>query len=200
MGSKDLAPKINIPKVSMPQIDWKKLQSFDWRTLKKYSSSQASEDLNKFLEKMPGNVGQTMLIMAGAAWAFAGGVGLYTTVQIQKLTELRAELEQAEALQPIVPTITDVAIPAGEVKTFEESVKDIYRGIEIRAQGSTVVLTATSTSDFGQWREAIGHVQNGGSGWRVNIDKLCVGRECTGGKPLAAALKINKVSVTNPNS
>ena len=183
----------------MPDVDLKKLQSFNWRSLKKFTSPQASDDLNKFLEKLPANVGQTMLIVAAVAWATAGAVGLYTTIQIQKLTELRAELEEAEALQPIVPTITDVAIPPAEVKKFEDSVKEIYRGIDIRANGSTVVLTAQSTSDFGQWREAIGHVQNGGSGWRVNIDKLCVGRECQQ-HPLAAALKINKVSVTNPNS
>ena len=186
--------------MSLPAIDWKKLQSCDWRSLKKYASPQASDDLNKFLEKMPANVGQTMLMIAAVAWSTAGAVGLYATVQIQQLTELRAELEEAEALQPIVPRISDVPIPGNEVTAFVEKIKDIYRGIDIRASGSTVVLTAKSTADFGQWREAVGHVQNGGSGWRVNVDKLCVGRECGNNTPLAAALKINKVSVTNPNS
>lgn len=184
----------------MPEIDWKKIQSFNWRSLKKYASPQAGEDLNKFLEKLPTNAGQTMLIIAASAWAAAGAAGLYATVQIQQLTEMRAELEEAQALQPIVPRISDIPIPAAEVTAFVEKVKDIYRGIEIRASGSTVVLTAKSTADFGQWREAVGHVQNGGSGWRVNVDKLCVGRECPNNMPLAAALKINKVSVTNPNS
>lgn len=176
------------------------MKSFDWRSLKKYTSPQASDDLNKFLEKMPTNVGQTMLIIAACAWGAAGAMGLYATVQIQQLTEMRAELEEAEALQPIVPRISDIPIPANEVTTFVEKIKDVYRGIDIRASGSTVILTAKSTGNFGQWREAIGHVQNGGSGWRVNVDKLCVGRECTNNMPLAAALKINKVSVTNPNS
>lgn len=195
-----MSSKFSAPKVSIPQVDWKKLKSFDWRSLKKYASPQASDDLNKFLEKMPTNAGKTMLIIAATAWAVAGVVGLYTTVQIQQLTELRAELEEAEALQPIVPRISDIPIPPNEVTAFVEKIKDIYQGIDIRASGSTVVLTAQSTGNFGQWREAIGHVQNGGSGWRVNIDKLCVGRECAGNMPLAAALKINKVSVTNPNT
>lgn len=195
-----MSSKFSAPKISMPDIDWKSLKSFDWRTLKKFASPQASEDLNKFLEKMPTNVGQTMLIIAASAWGVAGAAGLYATVQIQQLTELRAELEEAEALQPIVPRISDIPIPSNEVTAFVEKVKGIYRGIDIRASGSSVVLTAKSTADFGQWREAIGHVQNGGSGWRVNVDKLCVGRECGGSMPLAAALKINKVSVTNPNT
>lgn len=185
-------------KFQIPQIDFKKLQNFDWRSLKKYTDPQAAEDLNKFLEKMPVNAGNTMLMIAAVVWSVAGAAGLFATVKIQALTELRAELQEAEALQPIVPTISDTAINPSEVKTFADSVTDIYRGIEIKANGSSLVLSARSTGDFGQWREAIGHVQNGGSGWRVNIDRLCVGRECDR-HPLAAALKINKVSVNTPS-
>ena len=184
-------------KIEMPKIDAKKLKSFDWRSLKKYASPQASEDLNKFLEKMPVNVGQTMLVIAAVAWIAAGGIGLYVTVQLQKLTELKTELEEAEALQPRVPMISDVAINSKEVGQFVDSIKDIYTGIDIRSNGSTVTLTSKTTANFGQWREAIGHVQNGGSGWRVNVEKLCVGRECER-DALSASLKINKVSVQSP--
>lgn len=194
-----MADKPQIPKMNMPQFDFKKLQKFDWRSLKKYTSPQASEDLNKFLEQMPTNAGQTLLIIAAVAWGVAGMLGLFVTVQIQDLTEMRAELQEAEALQPIVPRISDVAISSGEVSQFVESVKNIYRGLDLRASGSAVSLQAKSTADFGQWREAVGHVQNGGSGWRVNVDHLCVGRECKP-NPLSATLKINKVSVQNPNS
>ena len=194
-----MADKPQIPKMNMPQFDFKKLQKFDWRSLKKYTSPQASEDLNKFLEQMPANAGQTLLIIAAVAWGVAGILGLYVTVQIQQLTEMRAELQEAEALQPVVPKISDVAISSGEVTKFVESVENIYGGLDLRASGSAVSLQAKSTGNFGQWREAIGHVQNGGSGWRVNVDHLCVGRECKP-NPLAATLKINKVSVQNPNT
>ena len=194
-----MATKPPLPKMDFLQLDWKKLQNVDWRSLKKYTSPQASEDLNKFLEKMPTNVGQTMLIIAAVAWATAGALGLYVTIQVQQLTEMRAELEEAQALKPSVPSISDVAINPAEVRNFSESVKNIYRGIEIKASGSAVALNAKATGDFGQWREAIGHVQNGGSGWRVNVDHLCVGRECKP-NPLSATLRINKVSVKNPNS
>ena len=175
----------------------KKLKGFDWRSLKKYASPQATEDFNTFLEKLPQNTNQTLLIIAGAVWGAAGMVGLYTTVQIQNLTELRAELQEAESLQPIVPQIRDVAINAKDIRSFVDANNEIYQGLDMKAQGATVNITGSSTAAFGQFREAIGHVQNGGSGWRVSIDRLCVGRECDR-NPLAASLKINKVSVETP--
>ena len=172
----------------------KKIQNFDWRSLKKFTNPSAAEDLNVFLEKLPQNTSQTMLIIAGVVWGAAGGAGLYTTVQMQKLTELRAELEEAEALQPKVPQIKDVAVSPNAVKNFVEKNAEIYRGLDIKSAGAAVEIKAQTTAAFGQFREAVGHVQNGGSGWRVSIERLCVGRECQQGK-LAARLKINKVSV-----
>lgn len=180
-------------------IDINALKRFDWRSLKKYASPKAAEDLNAFLEKLPQNTNQTLLIIAGIAWAAAGGMGLYTTVQIQKLTTLRAELQEASALQPVVPVIADVAVSAEDIKAFVDKTKEIYKGLSITSNGSTIVVTASSTASFGEFREAIGHVQNGGSGWRVNIERLCVGREC-GRDPLTVSLKINKVSVKQPQA
>lgn len=170
------------------------LKGFDWRSLQKLASPHAADDLNAFLEKLPQNTGQTMLIIAGVVWGFAGGVGLYTTVQLQKLTEIRIEFEEAEATKPEVPTIKDVAVRAQDVEKFANNIKDIYRGLQIEARGPSIVISAQSTGVFGQFREAVGHVQNGGKNWRVNIDKFCVGRECDK-YPLYAALKINTVSV-----
>lgn len=178
-------------------INLNDLKSFDWRSLKKYTSPQVSEDLNAFLEKLPQHSGQTMLIIAGVAWAAAGAIGLYTTVQMQQMTEFRAKLQEAQALQPIVPAIRDVPVNAKEVAEFVDKIKLIYTALSIKASGASILVTADSTASFGQFREAIGHIQNGGSGWRVSIDRLCVGRECER-VPLAAALKINKVSVNKP--
>ena len=171
-----------------------KLTKYDWRSLKKYASPQAAEDFNVFLEKMPQNAGNTMLIIAAIAWSAAGGTGLYTAVQLQQLTELRAELQGAQAVQPRVPQITDVAIDTKEIEFFVERTKDTYKGLSIKSNGASIEVAATATSAFGQFREAVGHVQNGGSGWRVNIETLCIGRECPT-SPLRAVLKINKVSV-----
>lgn len=189
-------PDIKMPDFKVPDLSKSldSLKSFDWRGLQKFANPKAAEDLNHFLEKMPANVGNSVLIAAGVAWGIAGVMGLFTTVQMQKLTTLRADLAKAEALQPIVPKIKDVAVEAAEVKAFEEKMKASYPGLDIRSNGPVIAITAANTAQFGEFREAVGHVQNGGSGWRVNIDRLCVGREC-GQHGLAASLKINKVSV-----
>ena len=170
------------------------LKSFDWRKLQRYFSPQASSDLNTFLEHLPQTAGQTILIAAGIAWASGAAAGLFATIQSKELVTMRAELAETKALQPAVPRIRDVPVAATEVQEFAKVLSATYPGLVIKQQGPAIFITAASTSSFGQFREAVGHVQNGGSGWRVNVEKLCVGRECTKDK-LAVLLKINKVSV-----
>ena len=105
-------------------LDLKSLKSFDWRSLKKYASPKASEDLNNFLDKIPQNTNQTMLIIMGVVWGLAGATGLYTTVQLQNLTELRAELAEAKSLKPIVPKIVDKAVNPKQVSEFIEDMRE----------------------------------------------------------------------------
>lgn len=171
-----------------------KLKNINWRSLQKYTKPQAADDLNVFLEKLPQHAGQTMLVMAGVAWGLAGVVGLFTAVQMQKMTELRIELEEGQALKPIIPAIVNQAVSPDDIRQFVAKIGKIYTGLDIRASGSTISLTARSTGAFGQFREAIGHVQSGGNGWRVSVDRLCVGRECER-EPLSAFLRVNTVSV-----
>lgn len=173
-------------------------KSINWNALfKKLTSSQSSKDLNEFLEKMPHTAGHTVLIAAGIAWAAAAAIGLFTTVQIQGLTQQRADLKAAEALKPIVPTIRDVPVNQADVKLFADDLTKIYPDLVIKNAGASIQVAARTTANFGQFREAVSHVQNGGSGWRVSVDRLCVGRECSGDK-LAVLLKINKVDVDKP--
>jgi len=177
-------------------VDFK---SLDFNKLKKLLDPKASADLNTFLERLPQNAGQTVLIAAAIAWGMAAALGLYTAVKVQQLTELRAELKETQALKPNVPTINNVPIDKASVDKFVADAKEIYRGLSITASGSTVIITATNTRNFTEFREALGHVQNGGQGWRVSLEKLCVGRECDKTHKLAASLKVNKVSVQPPS-
>lgn len=173
------------------------LKKFDMTMVKKMMDPKAAGDLNVFLERLPQNAGKTVLIAAGIAWAMAGALGLYASIQATALTELRAKLMEAEALTPIVPKIQDVPIDGEEVKAFVEKTKTAYPGLAFEVSGSSILITSSRTSDFSMFREAIGHMQNGGSGWRVSLDKLCVGRECDKNYKLAVSLKVNKVSVEN---
>ncbi|MBI1237692.1 MAG: hypothetical protein GC188_13525 [Alphaproteobacteria bacterium] len=173
-------------------------KSFDMGVLKKLADPKLAGDLNAFLEKMPERAGHTILIAAGIAWAVAAAASMFATIKVQQLTELRNSVKEAQALVPIVPKISDKPISPEEVKTFAEEAGKAYKDLNIVANGSSIIITAPSTSLYGQFREAVGHVQNGGSGWRVSLQKLCVGRECDKNAQLAASLTINKVSVENP--
>ncbi len=173
------------------------LKSFDWRSLQKYLNPSAANDLNDFLERLPQTAGQTVLIAAGVAWMAASGLGLYTAVNVKALIELRAELKETQALKPLVPTLRNVPVSKKAVSAFSVGLKKTYPNLAIKQQGPSIQITAKTTGMFGPWREAIGHVQNGGTGWRVSVDKLCVGRECKG-QALGVLLKINKVSVDIP--
>lgn len=172
-------------------------KSFDWRKLQRYLGPQATGELNAFIERLPQTAGQTILIAAGIAWASGAAVGLFATIKTQELVELRTKLSETKALQPAVPRIRDVPVAQAEVQDFAKVLASTYPGLTVKQQGPSIFITAPSTGSFGQFREAIGHVQNGGSGWRVNMEKLCVGRECAKDK-LAALLKINKVSIEKP--
>jgi len=138
------------------------------------------------------------LIAAGIAWAMAGALGLYTTIQTQQMTELRAKLKETQALKPSVPVVKDVPVDKAEVESFVKTLKATYTGLDIQQSDASITITSNTTASFGQFREAVGHVQNGGTGWRVTLDKLCVGRECDNNQKLGAVLKINKVSVESP--
>jgi hypothetical protein len=173
-------------------------KSINMGAVKRMMSSQGTHDLNLFLEKMPQLSGQTALIAAAVAWTCAATLGLFTTIQVQNMTKLRAELKEMKAVQPSVPVIKDVPVPQDEIKAFVASLTKIYPGLDIKQQGNSIQIGAKTTSMYGSFREAVGHVQNGGVGWRVAVDKICVGRECKG-NTLAILLKVNKVSVDKPN-
>lgn len=181
----------------MASFSLDQLKDFDWRSLKKLTSPQAAEDLNQFIEKLPQNTNNTLLIIAGVVWAAAGATGLFATIHMKTLTELRAELSEAKALIPAVPSLKNVPVNKKDVDAFVEKTAMVYPNLRIKSQGAAIEVMAESTAYFGQFRESIGHIQNGGSGWRVNIENICVGRECSK-KPLMANLKINKVSVNMP--
>lgn len=174
-------------------------KSFDIKKFEKFFSAKASDDLNRFLENLPNHAGKNVLIAAGVIWALTAALGLYASIQAQELTILRAELREVQALKPAVPTIKNIAIPKKEIEDFVKKAEKNYRGINISSKGSTIVITATSTANFVEFREAIGHVQNGGDGWRVTLEKLCVGRECDRNYKLAVSLKVSKVSVEKPS-
>ncbi len=175
-------------------------KSLNMGMLKKLTSPQSSKDLNAFLEKLPQNAGNTVLVAAGIVWGISAALGLVTMVKAQELTELRAELKETQALSPSVPKITEGSIPQKDIEAFVEKMKKTYKGLDVKKSSAGIQITSTTTSNFGQFREAVAHVSNGGANWRINLDQLCVGRECNQNDKLAVSLSIKQVSVENPNN
>lgn len=174
-------------------------KSFDFKKLEKYFGKHSADDFNRFLEKLPHHAGHNVLIAAGIVWALAAGIGLYASIQAQEMITVRAELKETRALKPAVPKIKNVAISKQEVEAFAKKAQESYRGLNIRTKGSTIIITSASTRNFTEFREAVGHIQNGGDGWRVTLEKLCVGRECDKSTKLAITLNVNRVSVEKPS-
>lgn len=154
---------------------------FDFRKLQKYTSPQAFNDLNDFLESMPMRAGQGMLIAAGIAWAVAGAAIFYAIIHAGQVAELRSELVKAEALVPQVPKIVRNSVPADQVSAFTQRVDKAYGNVKVSSIGNTIRVTSGNGRYFGAFREAVGHLFNGGNqreSWRIDVQSLCVGREC----------------------
>lgn len=158
---------------------------FDYRKLQKYASPQAFNDLNDFLESLPVRAGQGVLIAAGIAWAVAGFAIFYAIIQAQQVAELRTELLKAEALVPQVPKIVRESVPDQKIKAFAARVDKAYQNVKVVSSGNTIKVTSGNGRFFGAYREAIGHLFNGGDSrlgetWRIDVKSMCVGRECKG--------------------
>lgn len=173
------------------------VKKFDVRSLNKYFGPQASHDLNRFLEKMPANTGNASLIAGGIVWAAAAAFFLFALLQGQNLAKLRGELEASETLKPIVPVMTLAAVPETDIKGFIDRAKALYPGLIINASGNTVTLQSKDTSTYAQYREAMSFALNGGSGWKVSIKSMCVGRECPQ-NAIDVSLTIEKISIDKP--
>jgi hypothetical protein len=173
------------------------LKSSDLKAVGHYFSPRALNDLNKFLEHLPQNAGQSILIAAAVAWVFVAALGLFTTIKAQDLNNLRAQLQDAKALKPIVPTIKEVPVEAAVVTDFAKKLAALYKGLEIQAKGSMITINAAQTAYFGSFREAVIQTQNGGQGWKIGLKNMCVGRECKQ-KGLSITLKIDRISVDRP--
>lgn len=174
-------------------------KSFDWKSLQKYLNPDAANDFSKFMDTVPVHAGKGVLIAGAIAWACAAAIGFFTILQTKEVTELRASYESSVAVKPLVPVITIEPVASGDVKKIIEQFKKTYPTMNYTASANTITIKSKQTADFAQFRESIGHIVNGGKGWKVEIESLCVGRECKD-SGLGAKLKIQKLQIDKPIS
>lgn len=168
---------------------------FDLNSLNKYFTTQGMADINKLLEEMPLRAGYGVIIAGAVAWLFAGMAVFYATTIAQDVASIRAELVKSEALKPEVPQLVTTPVAVDEIKSFIEKVNPMYKDINISIKGNNLVMNANSGRYFGAFREAINHAYNGGQGWRLSLQSLCVGRECKDKGFLAGEFKVNRLKV-----
>ena len=63
------------------------MKGFDFKQMKRITDPQAVKDLDRFLDKLPSNVGYNALIAAGITWALAGGALLFASTESTKLPQ-----------------------------------------------------------------------------------------------------------------
>lgn len=172
--------------------------AFQLGQIQRFLSPNAYKDLDAFLEKLPSRAGHGLVIAGGIAWAVAGFAVLYAVMQANHVMGLRADILKAEALKPTVPIISRRPVEAAQVAQFTEKLNEFYPQLNLRAQGSAIDIRATRTDMYGAFREAVGHLFNGGQGWRVEVDSLCVGRECPFNTGVQGVFTINRMRVEKP--
>ncbi|MCB1538438.1 MAG: hypothetical protein H6865_04530 [Rhodospirillales bacterium] len=171
---------------------------FDKDTIKRYLSPNAYKDLDVFLEQLPMRAGQGIIIAGVAAWLAAGCCVVYVTMQASNILHLRADILKAESLTPTVPVITKVPVPGTEVEDFTKKLSDLYPQINFVGQANRIEMRSADTAKYGAFREAVGHAFNGGRGWRLQVESLCVGRECKNNLGLFGAFSVNRLRVDKP--
>lgn len=176
----------------------KNFGKIDWRTLQRYTNAQGVKDFDKFLDALPLNVGYNALIAAGIAWALAGASVLFTSMEVEKVSKLRAEILKVETLQPPIPVLKYTPVPKSNLDKLSKKIEETYKGVSVLVGGDGIVtLSAVDTDFWPQFLAAISTLQNGGKNWKVAMNSMCVGQECTGSK-LSAALKVETVRVDIP--
>lgn len=174
------------------------MSKFDFNAINakinKYLSPQGINDFNLFLEQMPMRAGYGILIASGVVWLMAGIAVVYATTIAKDVASIRAELIKSEALKPVVPTIISTPVAASEVGGFVKKIAPLYKDVSLTHSGSAIIISSGSGRYFGAFRETINHAYNGGQGWRLSLESLCVGRECKGNF-LSGQFGVNKLKV-----
>lgn len=176
----------------------KNFKNIDINSFKKYFTAQAVKDFDAFLDALPLNVGYNALAAVGIAWIIAGGAVVFTSMEVEKVSKIRAELMKVEALKPPVPVIEYLPINQGLISDTIKKIIETYKGVNVIAgSGGSVTVSAADTDYFPQFLAAISFLQSGGKNWRVRIDSMCVGKDCPTSK-LSATLKVEVAHVGEP--
>lgn len=169
--------------------------NMDYKQYQRYFSSQAVKDFDHFLDNLPQNAGKMTLIAAGVIWLVAAISVLFAVTEVNKLSTITAEKISVEALTPKLPKLVERPVDSKVLTAYITDIKDGYPKLTITAQKSGEVnVGAPTTASYTEWRRFLDQLQYGADNWRVDIKKLCIGRECSGSK-IQSTLVVSEVRI-----
>lgn len=177
------------------------LNKINWAgVVQKYTSPHAIKDFDLFLDALPVRVGYNALIATGLVWALGAAAIWFTSKETEKVSQLHTSLMEVEALRPPVPVLQYVPVSADTLQPLAKKIMETYKGINLSATtAGAVTVSASDTDYFPQFLAAISYLQRGGKNWKVQINSLCVGRDCVSSK-LDAKLKVEIVRFGEPET
>ncbi|MBU6236071.1 MAG: hypothetical protein KGQ41_09515 [Alphaproteobacteria bacterium] len=163
-------------------------------------SPHAYKNLDVFVEQIPLRAGYAA-VGAGAICLLLACLSItYAVLQANNVMTLRADILKAEALKPTVPVINKVPVADTDAQAFAKRLKDFYPQLEVNSSGARIEMRSGQIDKYGAFREAVGNVFNGGKGWRITVESMCVGRECKNNTPIFGAFTIHTLRVDKPAS
>lgn len=142
--------------------------------------------------------GQAAVIAGAVCLLFAALSVTYVVMQANNIMSLRADILKAEALKPTVPVINKAPVVDAEVAAFVKKIEGLYSQVSFAANGARVEMRASNVDKYGAFRESVGHLFNGGKGWRITVEEMCVGRECKNNTPVFGAFTVHTLRVDKP--
>ncbi len=165
--------------------------------VKRLFSAQAVADLDRFLDRMPKNIGKVILGVAACVWIVAGISLLVVFQDMRALNKMKLEAISVEALVPKVPKIVKKPIEQTQLNEFINSVSEDYSRISFSVRRSGQIdISSPTTAGYKEFRRFVDHIHYGGRNWRADIQTLCIGRQCKGSQ-ISAALLVSQVRVSD---
>lgn len=169
---------------------------FEWPRIKRMLGSQAVEDLDDFLDKLPLRAGIVPLVLTCFMWLVAGGAVLFSYDKAIELHNIQKDLIEAQSLTPTVPRVVRTAIPQDVLVDHIDRVKEYYSNVTVEYRAGAIYISALGTSLYNDWRGAMDAVSMGDKDWRAEVKEMCVGRDCSGVK-LSAVMTVEKLDIVS---
>ncbi|MBU6474711.1 MAG: hypothetical protein KGL10_02820 [Alphaproteobacteria bacterium] len=174
-------------------------KQFNMAAIQKYTSPQAIKDFDRFLDNLPVSVGYNALIAAGLVCLMGATSVWFSSVELDKVSKLHADLTNVQALKPPVPVLKYLPVSETVLKPLSKKISDTFKGVSLVPGSGEVKVSAQDTDYFPQFLAAISYLEHGGRNWKVSTSSLCVGTDCKGAK-LYADLKVNIVEFSEPTT